>query len=59
MRLPQPVLLLIVSAACLALGGYLGANLWEVVFGLVIGGGVSSGLLFLVRRLKSEETPPS
>jgi hypothetical protein len=57
MRIPLPVLLAIVSVGCLALGAYLGANPWEVVFGLVLGGGVSGGLLFLIRRMQQDQAP--
>ena len=57
MRLPLPVLLLIVTVACLALGVYLHANLWEVVLGLVLGGGVSGGLILLIRLLQNQSNP--
>lgn len=57
MRIPFPVLLLAVSVGCLGLGVYMKANLWEVVFGLLVGGGVSGGLLYLIRRMQGPQTP--
>lgn len=57
MQIPLPVLLLIVAAGCFGLGVYLNANLWEVAFGLVVGGGVSGGLMFLIRRMQESQTP--
>jgi hypothetical protein len=57
MRISFPVLLLIVTVACLALGVALHANLWEVVAGLLLGGGVSCGLIYLIRLLQPRDTP--
>ena len=53
----QVVPLVLIAAACLALGVYLHANLLNVVIGLVIGGGVGGGLLYLVRRLGPGRDP--
>lgn len=57
MRIPLSVLLLIVTVGCMGLGVYLNANLWEVALGLALGGGVSGGLLFLIRLVQDKQSP--
>ena len=49
------VLLVLVSLACLALGAFLHANLWNVAIGLAAGGGVSGVLTLIIRALKQDD----